>query len=204
MKLETLESGKKPSEWKRFRLSGVSTTFANALRRTIISEVETLAIEDVIFTENSSALYDEILALRLGLVPLTTPEGFVRKDECDCKGAGCHKCTVILTIQKDAQGRVYSGDMKSDHKEVKPAFDKIPLTLLGESQKIDVECAAILGKGKDHAKFQPALCIYEEDEKKKDSFIFYIESFGQKKVADIVKEAATIIENKAKELESKL
>lgn len=204
MKLEKIDSGKKPTEWMKFRLSGVSTPFANAIRRAIISEVKTLAIDGVTFIENSSALYDEMLALRIGLVPITTPEDFVPREECDCKGAGCHKCTVMLTLKKDGPGMVYSGEMQSDHKEAKPAFDKIPLVLLGESQKVDVECAAVLGSGKTHAKWQSALCIYEEEEGKKDSFVFYVESFGQKPVAKILEEAAGIIEEKAKALEEKV
>ena len=46
-------------------------SLANAIRRSV-SEVPTLAIDEVEIFKNDSALYDEMLALRLGLVPLKT------------------------------------------------------------------------------------------------------------------------------------
>ena len=58
----------------RFVLSDVSPAFANALRRIILAEVPVMAIEDVMILENSSVMYDEILAHRLGLIPITTDQ----------------------------------------------------------------------------------------------------------------------------------
>ena len=49
----------------------ISESLANALRRSV-SEISTLAIDEVEIFKNDSALYDEMLAHRLGLVPLKT------------------------------------------------------------------------------------------------------------------------------------
>jgi DNA-directed RNA polymerase II subunit RPB3 len=56
----------------KFRISGpaVKVCMVNALRRAIIADVATLAIDDVTVYKNTSALDDEVIAHRLGLVPI--------------------------------------------------------------------------------------------------------------------------------------
>ncbi len=53
-----------------FDLIGVDASVANALRRIMISEVPTMAIENVYMYNNTSVMHDEILAHRLGLIPI--------------------------------------------------------------------------------------------------------------------------------------
>ncbi len=69
MELEIIEQHE--NEMK-FVLSDITPTFANTLRRLIMSEVPTMAIDEVIVIENTTPLYDEIVAHRLGLLPLKT------------------------------------------------------------------------------------------------------------------------------------
>lgn len=54
-----------------FSLIGVDASIANAFRRILLSEIPTLAIEDVFVFDNTSIIQDEVLAHRLGLIPLT-------------------------------------------------------------------------------------------------------------------------------------
>ncbi len=54
----------------RFILSDTDTSMANTLRRIMIAEVPTLAIDLVEFHENTTVLNDEYIAHRLGLFPL--------------------------------------------------------------------------------------------------------------------------------------
>ncbi|KAF2707603.1 DNA-directed RNA polymeras-like proteines I and III subunit RPAC1 [Pleomassaria siparia CBS 279.74] len=53
-----------------FSLIGIDTSVANAFRRILISEIPTVAIEDVFIYQNTSIIQDEVLAHRLGLIPL--------------------------------------------------------------------------------------------------------------------------------------
>lgn len=53
-----------------FDMVGVDAAFANALRRILLAEVPSVAIEHVYIANNTSIVQDEILSHRLGLVPL--------------------------------------------------------------------------------------------------------------------------------------
>jgi len=82
-----------------FLLSGVDTTFANTIRRCMIAEVPTLSITEINIYENDSVLFDEQLALRLGLIPIVTDlKDYVLESECKCNGEGCTSCRVSLNL----------------------------------------------------------------------------------------------------------
>lgn len=53
-----------------FELIGCDVSFANALRRILLAEVPTVALEYVYMINNTSLLHDEVLAHRMGLIPL--------------------------------------------------------------------------------------------------------------------------------------
>jgi len=67
LKISVIDMDKRDME---FDLVGVDAAIANALRRILIAEVPTMAIEKVIFRNNTGILKDEVLASRLGLVAL--------------------------------------------------------------------------------------------------------------------------------------
>ena len=54
-----------------FDLVGYDPAMVNALRRILLSDVPTMAIEKVHMYQNTSIMQDEVLAHRLGLLPLT-------------------------------------------------------------------------------------------------------------------------------------
>jgi len=150
----------------RFLLKGTAHAHANALRRAMMAEVPAMAIEDVIIIENTSVLYDEVIAHRLGLIPLKTDlDAFVLPEECDCKSElGCSKCRASFTMEVESVDEpvmVYSSDLKGES-DVVPVSGNIPIVKLGPSQKLKLELYAKLGRGLEHAKWQPvSACAYK-------------------------------------------
>jgi DNA-directed RNA polymerase subunit D len=148
-----------------FRISGATPALVNSLRRTILCDVPILAIHEVMFFENESPMHDEIIAHRLGLIPLTTPlNKYVRPEECDCGSElGCAKCRVSLLLDvtggENTYTTVYSSDLKSEDPEVQPVSAKIPITKLGPKKRLKLEAYARLGVGSSHAKWQPAATV---------------------------------------------
>ena len=84
----------------KFELYNTDLAIANALRRIMISEVPTMAIDLVEVRENTSCLHDELIAHRLGLVPLYSPNisQFVFHSDCHCNSM-CDKCTVKFGLR---------------------------------------------------------------------------------------------------------
>jgi len=156
----------KKDNYMRFIIKGIDPALANTIRRIILSEVPTMAIDEIIMIENSSILHDEILALRLGLIPLKSDlDSYNLPEECSCQSEfGCNLCraTLTLDVQADEDVKtVYSGDLIPDDPGICPVSEQIPIVKLAPGQRVRLEAYARLGKGKDHAKWQPvSLCIY--------------------------------------------
>jgi DNA-directed RNA polymerase subunit D len=133
----------------------------------MVSEVPTMAIEDIFYFDNKSLVPDEVLAHRIGLVPLTNDlENYILPEDCDCESElGCPKCRVILTLDVEAEDdtiTVYSGDIESEDPNIEPASKNIPLAKLAPKQSIRFEAYAQLGKGQEHVKWSPvSMCVYQ-------------------------------------------
>lgn len=142
---------------------GVPLQLVSAIRRAALAEVPSMAIADVLFIDNTSALYDEIIAHRLGLIPLTSDEAIDKyrlPEECSKCGEaeGCEECYAVLTLDvtaKEGITTVYSGDLVSQDPDVKPVNPKIPIVVLAPGQRLAFEARARLGRGKEHIKWSP-------------------------------------------------
>jgi DNA-directed RNA polymerase subunit D len=151
----------------RFLMEGVDVSFANSLRRTMVAEVPMMVVEDIFYFDNSSLVPDEVLAHRVGLVPLKTNlESYVLPEECDCDAElGCPKCRAVLTMDVEAGDdivTVYSGDLIPEDPSIAPVSNRIPLAKLAPGQAIKFEAYAQLGQGKVHAKWSPvSMCVYQ-------------------------------------------
>lgn len=83
-----------------FRLAGTDVSVANAIRRTMIAEVPTMAITLVKVLENTSALADEYIVHRLGLIPLHSEniDKFVFPQDCETCDDHCNQCSVTYAL----------------------------------------------------------------------------------------------------------
>ncbi|HYM40881.1 MAG TPA: DNA-directed RNA polymerase subunit D, partial [Thermoplasmata archaeon] len=102
-------------------------------------------------------LFDEMIAHRLGLVPIPTDlDLYNRREDCpSCHGEGCPSCTIIYSLNKRGPGLVTSADMEPiGDTKLRPKDQGIPIVQLAEGQAILIYATAQLGTGKDHAKWQ--------------------------------------------------
>ncbi|HYY48393.1 MAG TPA: DNA-directed RNA polymerase subunit D [Thermoplasmata archaeon] len=153
----------------RLLLEETEPAYANALRRVLVAEVPKMAIEDVEFHlgpiraedgkeyESVSPLFDEIIAHRLGLIPIPTDLSlYNRREDCpSCHGEGCPSCTIIYSVNKRGPGLVTSADLEPiGDAKLRPTDQKVPIVKLGDGQAMLIYATAVLGSGKDHAKWQ--------------------------------------------------
>lgn len=132
----------------------------NAIRRCIMAEVPSMAIDEVEIHENTSVMFDEYIAHRMAMIPLTTDLKTYKMPE-ECCGGNCSVCSVYLTLDVTGPKVVYSKDLKSKDSKVKPVSDDIPILTLDKGQRLKLEAKAVLGRGKWHAKWQAGLAYYK-------------------------------------------
>ena len=159
-----------------FRLLNTDLAFANSLRRVIISEVPTMAIDMVEVIENTSPLFDDFLVHRIGLVPLVSNDidNYKFPLDCSCKD-GCSQCRVYFVISKKCDDEdketieVTSDDIVPKNPEsecrIKPVKYDYPivLTKLKKGQSINMTLTAKKGIGKTHAKWSPVCtCVMKQ------------------------------------------
>ena len=145
-------------------IKGSNEVFANTIRRLVLEEVPTLAVEDVEIKDNGSALYDEMLALRLGLVPIKTDLSSYRLPENETEiEERSARCTLQLKLKVAKKGYVLAQEATSADPSCTFAYPKMPLTKLLAKQKVDVTMYAVMGKGKDHAKWAPGWAFFKRE-----------------------------------------
>lgn len=196
--VEFKESGDKAI----FKFKDTHNTIVNSIRKIVLDEVPTMAIEEVEVVSNESPLYDETVAQRLGLIPLSTDlKSYNFRSACKCGGVGCAMCEVKLALKQDEAGYVYSASIRSDDPHVVPVDMEIPITKLFGNKKIELHLKAILGTGREHAKWSPAHAYLKEDGKELQ---LILEPFGQLAAKDIYNKALDILADKTDKLKEQL
>ncbi|XP_054153930.1 DNA-directed RNA polymerases I and III subunit RPAC1-like [Oppia nitens] len=165
-----------------FDIIGVNCSLANALRRILLAEVPTMAIEKVFINNNTSIFQDEFLAHRLGLIPIKAdPRFFEYRQEGDIDGTPQDTIVFNLNVKcvrnKNSvqettlpeelydHRMVYTKDLVwepiGNHSDIfsdnpiRPVDEDILIAKLAVGQELDIKLHCVKGIGKDHAKFSP-------------------------------------------------
>ncbi|KAG2642153.1 DNA-directed RNA polymerases II, IV and V subunit 3-like [Panicum virgatum] len=175
-------------DYAKFELRDTDASIANALRRVMIAEVPTVAIDLVEIEVNSSVLNDEFIAHRLGLIPLTSAAAMQMRfsRDCDaCDGDGsCEYCSVEFLLSARAtdsdqtlevtsndlrsadpkvcpvdQARAYQQALSADFESSAGEHRGILIVKLRRGQELRLRAIARKGIGKDHAKWSPAATV---------------------------------------------
>lgn len=155
MKLSLLEKNKIKST---FEVSGSTPAYVNTLRRIFSSLVPTMAITSVEFKQNSSALYDEVVAHRLGLLVLKTDLSSYNFPKDGAPVGPATHCTFKLKVV--GPKTVYASDLKSSDPAIKPVHPGTIIVKLLEGQELELVATANLGVAKTHSKWSPGLMSY--------------------------------------------
>jgi DNA-directed RNA polymerase subunit D len=103
-----------------------------------------------------------MIAHRLGLIPLKADlKNYNFREKCKCKGKGCSRCQASFALKEVGPKMVRAGDLKPRDPAITPIYPEMPVVELLEGQEIELEAIAVLGVGKDHAKFSPCLATYQ-------------------------------------------
>ena len=162
-------------------LKETDRAFANALRRTLMSNVPKMAIHRVRFElgsiedsatgetyESVGALPDEVIAHRLAMIPIPTfhDEFCFLKDDPGNEGLpreewGTPASQIIYHCSErgTAEGHlVTAGDLNvlgEEKLQIPELYREIPITKLFAGQYLEFYAYAVLGVGSDHSKWNP-------------------------------------------------
>lgn len=120
----------------KFTLSGINVSFANAIRRTILTEIpinvirtETEAINQCVIHENTSRMHNEIVKQRLSCIPIHHPNGDLQelpeKYELIVRVEN-NTDTIIYCTTQDFQ--IVDKRTKKPHEQTSSIFPPDPIT----------------------------------------------------------------------------
>ena len=154
----------------------VNYSFVNSIRRSLVSMVPCLAIHEVDFHmgslgayvdeesgeekeyESISAMFNEIVAHRIGMLPIPTDEKTIEAFG-NSIGDDSKQPDIMYSLHKQGPCTVYSGDLEPVNGDTSLTIPEtsVPIVKLAEGQAILVYAKAKMGTAKQHAKWQTAV-----------------------------------------------
>lgn len=181
IKIQSISRDKMEME---FDMIGCDASLANAFRRILLAEIPTMAIEKVYMYNNTSVIQDEILAHRIGLIPLkANPDKFKYRENMEDEETEENtleyelkiKCKLPKDAKKGDKAAYIDSKVLTSHiewipignqaehfkaEDVNPIHPDILINKLNPGQELDMRLKAVKGIGKDHAKFSPVATAF--------------------------------------------
>ena len=187
----------------------------NSLRRIILSEVPSLAFDQIWFCKNTGVMNEDMLAHRISMIPLYCPNIEMLKfpEECSCE-FGCSNCEIeyflnVKNTEGESEMGVYCSDLKTAKNSNIVKYTNrenqkgILLTRLSKNQELQLKAKAIKGIGGQHSKWSSTnVCHFQKQ--KDGSVIFHVEVNQNANCIDVVKKAAEILYKKLEMLSTKI
>jgi DNA-directed RNA polymerase alpha subunit len=195
----------------QFSISNIHIGLANGIRRILISDIPTMAIDFATIISNTGCLHDNMIAQRIGLIPFISKNATKFNYYWDNKDNKLSEVKYQLNVTNKSDNilEVSSNDLKiindSDltgyqknvYNSVKPINMEYPIiiTKLAKGQSLHFTCSVRKGISKEHAKFQPTSSVGYEIISN-DTFRFTLESIGSLSPHLIVEQALDIFSDK--------
>ena len=162
--------------YAQIEFKDVNYSFVNSVRRSLVSMVPCLALHEIDFHmgslgsyvdeesgdereyESISAMFNEIVAHRIGMLPIPTDEKTIEAFG-DSIGDESKQPDIMYSLHKQGPCTVYSGDLEpvsGDDSLVIPETN-VPIVKLAEGQAILVYAKAKMGNAQKHTKWQCAV-----------------------------------------------
>lgn len=161
-------------------------SLCNSIRRIMLAEIKTPAIDIVGILKNNSILPDPMLAHRLGQIPIKLLGNVENVDDI----------VISLKISHDVERAdiygvhtIYTSDLEYDRELIEIEPNIIVIKLL-KGHEIDLEARIREGTGMEHSKWSP-VCVSSsvECEDEPGSFEFLIETVGTMKPVEVFTKA---------------
>jgi DNA-directed RNA polymerase II subunit RPB3 len=181
-------------------LRDASVRLANEVRRALVQDVPTLAVDRVEIDEGTElSISDELLAQRLGLLVLAS-DGL---EDLEVPG---EEYVASLSLDVGCTSRrelvVTSRELASSEERVRPLDPDVPLAILRRGQRLRLKAFVRSGTGSEHAKWSPVTAVSLSRERdqatlrgsgERGTFVLDFETTGARKPRALVEVALRVV-----------
>ena len=194
----------------QFSILNIHIGLANAIRRIMIAEVPTMAIDFARIMQNTCCIHDDMIAQRIGLIPFVSTnvdkfdyhwnnsEGLSEVEyELNVINTGDEIIEVTSNDLKMKNVNNYTGYIKNIYKSVTVVDmgNPIVITKLAKGQQLYFICSVRKGISQEHAKFQPTSSVGYEI-LPDNEFLFKVETVGSLTPSEVIEKTFDIFNSR--------